>query len=207
MSLVGALPLVKVARGTRGWLQDMVLYSGAGLITSSGIGAAIGVAGLLVLPASPAAATTLLLTVVGYVVFRELAFPRLPLPQWRRQTSELWGKTLPPSLAAALWGLDLGLVFSTYLTFAGPWLVAAMAFVGRDPSFGASAFATFWLGRAATVWFAAATLGGQGIPPWEISAAIIDRRKAFSRINALAAGLLGVQVVAFSLLGRSLLPL
>jgi hypothetical protein len=184
----------------------MVLYSAAGLITSSLIGAEIGVAGLLLIPASPGLATALLLTVASYVSLRELAFPRLPLPQWRRQTSEIWGKTLPPSLAATLWGLDLGLVFTTYLTFAGPWLVAALAFVGRDPSFAAAAFATFWLGRAATVWFAAAALRGRRIPTWQISDAIVERRQAFRRINAVAAALVVVEALAFALVGRSLVP-
>lgn len=206
MSLIGALPLVKVARGTRGWVQDMVLYSAAGLITSSGVGAAIGVAGLLLFPASPGLASALLLTIAIYVVLREVAFPRLPLPQWRRQTSEVWGKTLPPSLAATLWGIDLGLVFTTYLTFAGPWLVAAVAFVGGTPTFAAATFAAFWLGRAATVWYAAATLAGR-IPTSQLSAAIVDRRQAFGRIHALAAALLGAQILAFELVGRSLVPL
>lgn len=206
MSLIGALPLVKVAKGTRRWVQDMTLYSGAGLITSSVVGAAIGAAGLVLLPAGPALATAILIAVASYVALRELEVIQLPLPQWRRQTSEVWGKTLPPSLAATLWGLDLGMVFTTYLTFAGPWLLAAVAFVGRDPTFGAATFGAFWLGRAGTVWFAAATVATQRISILELVAAVGDRHRAFGRIHALAATLLGVLVLVFALVGRPLVP-
>jgi hypothetical protein len=206
MSLIGALPLVKVARGTTGWVQDMSLYSAAGLIASSGMGAAIGAAGLVVLPATPVLATALLVAVATYVVLRELEFVKLPLPEWRRQTSEVWGKTLPPSLAATLWGFDLGLVFTTYLTHAGPWLLAAASFAGRNPTIGAVIFGAFWLGRAGTVWFAAATVARRQTPIFDIVAAVRNRHRAFSRIHALAATLLGVQVLAFALVGRPLVP-
>lgn len=83
---------------------------------------------------------------------RELGWISVPLIQPRRQTREWWWKVYGRRVAALLWGLDLGLVFTTWFTFAGPWALAALAFTTANPGFGVAVFAAYWLGRALPIW-------------------------------------------------------
>ncbi len=85
---------------------------------------------------------------------REVAWPGAPIPQLRRQTQGLWTKTYGPTAAALFWGLDIGLVLSTWFTFSGGWLVIILALATGRVWTGASVVLVYWIGRAASVWLA-----------------------------------------------------
>jgi hypothetical protein len=124
-----------------------------GAISSLAVGYALGAAGAAALPPPGAAALWILLGLTVVALLRELAVVPVPLPQVRRQTASVWAKR--HGLGGALfWGFDVGLVFTTWLTFAGVWVLAAAAFVAAEPRFGAALFLAYWGGRAISVWVA-----------------------------------------------------
>jgi hypothetical protein len=171
------------------------LYTVAGLASSAAVGLILGVIGSIV-PDWPLMAALVPIGVALLVMIREFEIVSIPLVQWRRQTSDIWGKTLPRSLAAVLWGLDLGLVFTTFLTFSGAWLLTSMAIFGRDPLGAALLFSAYWLGRAATVWFAASVMARRQVNALGLIELVGRRRDVFRRIHAgtaaWAAAALGV---------------
>ena len=73
------------------------------------------------------------------------------LPQVRRQVPEPWRRVLPLPAAAALYGVLLGMGFTTYvLSFAVPALAAVMVALG-DPALGVGVGVAFGAGRALPV--------------------------------------------------------
>lgn len=133
----------------------MSLYTLGGLVTSVVVGAGLGAAGGLVIPpGTHRLGIAVALVVAVAAAMRELGWVRLPLPERKRQTSDLWGKTFSRPVAATLWGLDLGLLVSTRLTFAGAWVVLLVAALTESPWRGATLTAAYWLGRALSVWIA-----------------------------------------------------
>jgi amino acid transporter len=124
----------------------------AGLTTSALLGGALGYLGEA-LGARRAGATGVIvaLVVASVAAVRELGWIPIPLLQARRQTAGRWMQK-GSGIAAVLWGLDLGLFGTTWLTFAGAWLIPVLALFGASPTFGAALFGAYWLGRAASVW-------------------------------------------------------
>jgi hypothetical protein len=142
-----------VAGAKRAWLTTLLAYTLAGGLASASVGIVLGVLGQLVPWPRGSMSGALLVVAVGLLAgARELGWIALPLPQPRRQTKEVWGKTLRRPIAATLWGLDLGSIFTTWFTFAGTWMLIALAFVSGDPIFGATLLSAYWLGRALSVW-------------------------------------------------------
>jgi hypothetical protein len=72
-------------------------------------------------------------------------------PQIRRQVPERWRRVLPLPLAAILYGLLLGLGFTTFVLTLGVWALAGISFALADPALGAAVGAAFGAGRAAPV--------------------------------------------------------
>lgn len=64
-------------------------------------------------------------------------------------------------VAAALWGFDIRLLFTTWFTYAGPWLVVALAAVTRNLAAGAVVSVVYWTGRALPLWFSPVLLRGE----------------------------------------------
>ncbi len=170
------------------WLASTVAYSVGGILASAFIGASIAGFGAVAMPSQfdETFFLPILLGVCAAVLLRELRLIDLPLLQWRRQTSGLWAKVLPAPVAAGLWGIDLGLVFTTWLTFAGPWLLAAIAFLSRDVPFAGTLFVTYWFGRVLTVWLAPLVIrsGGDLLLFMEV---LSVRRPLFSRVHVSGA--------------------
>ncbi len=109
--------------------------------------AVLGAAGSLV-PSRLATTVALTLAVAGAVA--EARNARIA-PQVRRQVPERWRRTLPLPLAAALYGILLGLGFTTFvLTFAF-WAVAALTFGAGRASTGIAVGLAFGVGRALPV--------------------------------------------------------
>jgi MFS family permease len=174
---------VKEARDGRTRGIALALYTTAGLVSSSLVGLLLGSVGEI----SPSFGVAIPLGVAIVVTARELGLAPIPLVQWRRQTSEIWGKTLPRNLAATLWGFDLGLVFTTYLTFSGAWLVTSIALFAHDIGLAVLLFAAYWLGRAATVWLAALEMSRRRSTTLGLVDLVGRRRHTFQRIHAASA--------------------
>jgi cytochrome c biogenesis protein CcdA len=111
----------------------------------------------LFIPPSGLAVTAIVVPLAVAATAKELGWITVPLIQPRRQTNECW-KVHGRRVAGLLWGFDLGLLFTTWFTFAGTWLVPALAFATGKASFGAALFVAYWLGRALPIWLAPALL-------------------------------------------------
>jgi hypothetical protein len=70
------------------------------------------------------------------------------LPQLRRQLPEHWRRVMPMPLAAGLYGVLLGLGFTTFVLTFGVFALAGIAFALGDPSLGVAVGLAFGIGRA-----------------------------------------------------------
>ncbi|MDP8910783.1 MAG: hypothetical protein M3M94_01800 [Actinomycetota bacterium] len=73
------------------------------------------------------------------------------VPQIRRQVPEPWRRRLPLPLASALYGLLLGLGFTTFVLTFGVWALAAISFALADVELGVVVGLCFAAGRALPV--------------------------------------------------------
>jgi cytochrome c biogenesis protein CcdA len=119
------------------------------------VGGSLGLVGAMVLPEDVGLlGEAITLAVASIAIARDSGLVAAPLPQLRRQTQGLWAKRFGGKPAAILWGLDLGLVFTTWLNLSGAWVLAAVAVLAGRPEWGAALFVAYWLGRAVSVWIA-----------------------------------------------------
>ena len=70
------------------------------------------------------------------------------LPQLRRQLPEHWRRMMPMPVAAALYGVLLGVGFTTFVLTFGVFALAGIVFALGDPSLGVAVGIAFALGRA-----------------------------------------------------------
>jgi hypothetical protein len=73
------------------------------------------------------------------------------VPQIRRQLPEGWRWTMPLPLASALYGILLGLGFTTFVLSFGVWALAGISVALGDPGAGLLIGAAFGIGRAIPV--------------------------------------------------------
>ncbi len=84
-------------------------------------------------------------------------------PQIRRQVPERWRWTMPLPLACALYGVLLGLGFTTFVLAFAVWALAGISFAAGDPLLGGLIGLAFGAGRAAPVlWLAPEMRRGDG---------------------------------------------
>jgi hypothetical protein len=72
-------------------------------------------------------------------------------PQVRRQLPEPWRRLMPMPVAAGLYGVLLGLGFTTFVLTFGVWALAGIAFAVGEPAIGLAIGLAFGIGRAAPV--------------------------------------------------------
>jgi hypothetical protein len=70
------------------------------------------------------------------------------VPQIRRQLPEHWRRVMPMPVAAALYGVLLGIGFTTFVLSFGVWALAGVSLAVGDPSLGLLLGGCFGLGRA-----------------------------------------------------------
>jgi hypothetical protein len=116
------------------------------------------------------------------VAARELDLIAIPLIQARRASNGTWVKLWGQPAAAILWGIDIGLYFTTWLTYAGAWWLAAVALLSGDPQLAAALFAAFWFGRTLPIWIGPWLLSSATITPW-VETGLAPLRPAFRRLN------------------------
>jgi hypothetical protein len=73
------------------------------------------------------------------------------VPQIRRQLPEHWRRVMPMPVAAALYGVLLGIGFTTFVLSFGVWALAGVSLAVGDPKLGLILGACFGLGRAIPV--------------------------------------------------------
>ena len=82
------------------------------------------------------------------LAFREAGVVRFGLPSIPRQTPGRWFYVYGMRWASMMWGLDIGLTFSTWITFGGLWSLVAAIIWQSDELDGALVLAAYWTGRA-----------------------------------------------------------
>jgi cytochrome c biogenesis protein CcdA len=85
-------------------------------------------------------------------------------PQIRRQVPERWRWSTPLAFACGLYGILLGLAFTTFVLAFAVWALAGISFAAGDPLLGAIVGVAFGLGRALPVLWMAPSFdnGGEG---------------------------------------------
>jgi hypothetical protein len=73
------------------------------------------------------------------------------VPQIRRQLPEHWRRVMPMPVAAVLYGVLLGIGFTTFVLSFGVWALAAISFALGEPALGLVLGIGFGLGRALPV--------------------------------------------------------
>jgi hypothetical protein len=111
-------------------------------------------------------------------------------PQIRRQVPERWRWTLPLPLACALYGVLLGLGFTTFVLAFAVWALAGISFASGDPLLGIAVGVAFGAGRALPVlWMAPGLRRGSGAERLDGMAAEPRLWLGLRRLDALGLGL------------------
>ena len=173
----------------------------AGAATSVLVGSSLAYVGGNLIPddrlESVSAAT---LGIALLALARESGAKAIPLLQVPRQTSRQWAHRWGPTVTPALWGLDLGLTFTTWLNFSGVWLLAAVVFVIGEPTYGVAVFTLYWAGRALPLWIAPSLVATPAAT--ENLLALIQQRRDWLRLSH-AAGLAAATLVLSVVLATS----
>ncbi len=120
-------------------------------------------------------------------------------PQIRRQVPESWRWTMPLPLACALYGVLLGLGFTTFVLAFAVWALAGISFASGDPLLGVIVGVAFGVGRALPVlWMAPGLRHGAGAKRLDEMAVEPRLWLGLRRLDAL-----GLAVCALALAGVS----
>lgn len=171
------------------WLADVGLYTFGGVVSSVLVGAGLGALGRLLPAPVTAHGGTIVLAVAALALGREVGLLRLPLPQPRRQTRDVWSKVFPAPVAALLWGFDLGLTATTRFTFAGTWVLLLLPVLTANPALGAVVLLAHWLGRVLPVWLSPLLMSSPTSTP-QVYDAIDARERIFRATQVLGLAML-----------------
>ncbi|WP_028057596.1 hypothetical protein [Candidatus Solirubrobacter pratensis] len=112
------------------------------------------------------------------------------VPQVRRQVPESWRRVMPVPLAAGLYGVLLGLGFTTFILSFAVWALAGISVALGDPALGAAAGLAFGAGRALPVIALAPSGGGA------FAAAMAERPRILRSLRAVDAAALAACAIA-----------
>jgi hypothetical protein len=120
-------------------------------------------------------------------------------PQIRRQVPERWRWSMPLSLACGLYGILLGLGFTTFVLAFAVWALAGISFATGDPMLGVIIGVAFGVGRAVPVlWMAPALRGGSGAERLDEMASEPRLWLGLRRLDALGLGLCSLSLAGAS---------
>lgn len=103
------------------------------------------------------------------------------VPQVRRQVPESWRRRMPVPLAAGLYGVLLGLGFTTFILTFAVWALAGVCIAVGDPALGLAVGLAFGLGRLLPVVVLAPMGGGA------LHAAMAERPRILRSLRAVDA--------------------
>jgi hypothetical protein len=167
----------------------------AGAVSSMAVGAALSLVGAaLAHGGPPRGAMVLAIGIAALAAFREAGWITLRLPQPKRQTKDVWARVFSRPVAAMLWGFDVGLIFTTWFTFSGTWLLVVLALLGGEPAFGATLFLGYWLGRVLSVWVAPVLMEDANATPTLL--ALIAQNSRALQLTHVVALIFSVAVLA-----------
>jgi hypothetical protein len=128
-------------------------------------------------------------------------------PQIRRQVPERWRWTLPLPLACALYGVLLGLGFTTFVLAFAVWALAGISFASGDPLVGVVVGLAFGAGRALPVlWMAPGLRGGEGARRLDEMAEAPRLWLGLRRLDALGLGLCALALAGASASAAPIAP-
>ena len=136
---------MKAANATPRWALATGLYVLGGTASSVFVGSLLGAVGAALLPSGVVLATPVLLGIALVAVLRDTEFVRLPILEACRQTRARFGTPID----SLLWGLDIGLFFTTHLNLLAVWLLPLAVVLSAQPLPATVLFLAYWLGRAA----------------------------------------------------------
>jgi len=119
------------------------------------------------------------------------------LPQVRRQVPESWRRRLPVPLAAGLYGVLLGLGFTTFILTFAVWALAGVCVAVGDPALGLAVGLAFGAGRLLPVVALAPAVGTGGGAA--LHAAMAERPqilRSLRAVDALALAACAIVLVA-----------
>ena len=114
------------------------------------------------------------------------------VPQVRRQVPESWRRVMPVPLAAGLYGVLLGLGFTTFILTFAVWALAGISVAVGDPATGVAIGLAFGVGRALPVIALAPSGGGR------LHAAMAERPRILRSLRALDAAALAVTALTLA---------
>lgn len=119
------------------------------LLSSMVLGSILGSLGELFVPHQWQWLSVIIVAIIGIgMAFCDLGVGSIGTLTLRRQTCPVWWRTLGQFWAVFLWGLDLGLGFTTIRVASLYWIVFLMAFVLASPLTSASILGAYGLALA-----------------------------------------------------------
>jgi len=190
--------LGEAGRGRRAVLAACAAFTVgavAGGVVTFGALAALGAALQL---GGSALALGVAVAVAGLAAAGEAAGVRV-VPQIRRQVPERWRRVMPLPAAAALYGLLLGLGFTTFVLTLAVWALAGVSIALGSPLVGVAIGVGFGAGRALPVVVMAPRLRGLG---GRMLTSMMERPQILRRLRLADAAMLAGLAVAIGA-GRS----
>jgi len=151
MSMVETISPVVHGGRSKSYAGTVFLHSLAATTAAAAVGALLGLIGMGLRAPWGAASLGVLASVALLYILREAFKIPVPVPDRHRQVPEWWRTFYSPPVAAALYGLGLGVGFLTFLSFGTYVAVAAAALLFGDPLLGALLCAPFGLARGLSV--------------------------------------------------------
>jgi hypothetical protein len=146
--MIGVIgPLVRGTRQPRGSAGSVALFTLGAVVGASLTGVVLGVLGAGVQALAGERALAVAVGAAGLLLLlADLGLFGLRTPTLRRQTGSTWYRELGHRAAWALWGLDLGLGFSTIRLSSLYWFVVLFVVAFVPPPFAPLALAFYGLG-------------------------------------------------------------
>lgn len=151
--MVGVIgPLVEGKRQLRKSFKWVAVFGLGAVVGAAATGALVGLAGAAVQSVLGDRELAIVVGAAGIVLLlADLGFMGLRTPTLRRQTGSTWYRELGPGTAWALWGVDLGLGFSTIRLSSLYWLMVLFVAAFVSPPLAPLALAFYGLGLTVAV--------------------------------------------------------
>ena len=132
-------PLVQVATNPKEKLEPFALYASGTIASSTILGVTLGSLGNIFVPSRWLPPTIGIIAVIGAAMaLSDFGIGGTRTLTTRRQTCPVWWRTLGRSRAIFLWGVDLGLGFTTIRVASLYWIVVLTVFALASPLAGAA---------------------------------------------------------------------
>jgi hypothetical protein len=159
MSHLGAITCLKhyatIEPDYKIWRRSIAAYTLGGCITGAAVGAVLAFAGARLGIQDAGQTFWPFALVIGMALTaREFRILSFKLPQINLQTQPVWFRLFGPVVAAAMWGMHIGIGMATVVRHGGFWFLVTLIVGFADPTFGASLMATYWIGRTLPIWVA-----------------------------------------------------